>query len=121
MSRNVYGPYEYKGCVLGEEEIVPPMSRQEFDADRHGSFFQWRGQWYYIFNDRTFTKSAYYRDSAIGSVEYLEDGQIAPVHLTRGGKIARAVQVAVGTAVQPSSTIAATTTGPYGVCQKVAG
>ncbi len=85
MSRNVYGPYECKGSVLLEEHIVPPMSQKGFDYDRHGSFFQWREQWYYIFNDQTATKSGYFRDSAIGKVEYLENGEIAPVRLTNQG------------------------------------
>lgn len=85
MSKNIYGPYECKGSVLSKENIIPPMSRQEAVFDRHGSFFEWRGRWFFIYNDRTFTKSGYYRDSAISDVEYLDNGEIAPVRLTRKG------------------------------------
>jgi beta-xylosidase len=85
MSRNIYGPYECKGSVLKPENIEKAMEQQGWNSDRHGSFFEWRGQWYYIFNSTAVPQSDICRDSAIVEVYYEDNGEIKPVHLTAKG------------------------------------
>ena len=72
MSDNVYGPYVCKGSFIQEENLAPEfrysnkeiffdksselfcsifeylkMENRHSTFDRHGSFFEWRGQWYF--------------------------------------------------------------------------
>ena len=84
MSKNIYGPYDCKGSFLQAENIDKDIRQNRFDLDRHGSFFQWRGQWYFICNDHA-TAGQFYRDSVITYVHYKEDGEIAPIQITKRG------------------------------------
>lgn len=84
MSKSVYGPYECKGSFLKEEDIDQEIRQKEWDMDRHGSFFEWRGQWYFICNDQT-AAGQFYRDSVITYVHYKENGEIAPIQITKKG------------------------------------
>jgi len=84
MSKNIYGPYDCKGSFLQEENIDAAIRQKSWNMDRHGSFFQWREQWYFICNDQT-AAGPYYRDSVITYVHYRENGEIAPIQITKKG------------------------------------
>ena len=87
MADKPYGPYDCHGAILAEQHIAPELRYRKHGItdDRHGSFFQWRGQWYFICNDMSQTESNYFRDSVIGYVHYNDDGTIQPVRLDRQG------------------------------------
>lgn len=53
--------------------------------DRHGSFFEWRGQWYFICNEMGITQNSIFRDSSISCVDDLPNGDIRPIHITEDG------------------------------------
>ncbi len=65
-SKNVYGPYEYRGLV-GE-------GWQLESVYAHGDFFIFKGQWYHVW--------CKYRNRA---VDRIRDCYIAPVHYTPEG------------------------------------
>jgi hypothetical protein len=51
--------------------------------DRHGSFFELYGQWYFICNDQALPGSnTYFRNSVISYVRYKKNGDIDPIRLT---------------------------------------
>lgn len=89
-STNVYGPYTYKGSVITPEGLAPEF-RKEGDTqygrdgmwhDRHGNFFTWNNQWYYVFNDTSRPGSShFFRDSCLAYVHYKDNGDIAPIRL----------------------------------------
>jgi beta-xylosidase len=106
MSKNVYGPYDCKGSILKEENVDPELrytdkalpieswrkvagedapveiyKERAITFDRHGSFFEWHNQWYFICNEMTATKNPFYRDSSICYVNYKKNGEIEPVKL----------------------------------------
>ncbi|NLF32313.1 MAG: family 43 glycosylhydrolase [Planctomycetes bacterium] len=110
VSDNVYGPYECRGSILVEENVDPPLRYRDsgcpLDAwrrfggadapkalydervitfDRHGSFFQWHAQWYYICNDMSRSRNPFFRDSAIATISYRANGDIEPVRLETAG------------------------------------
>jgi len=110
MSQNLCGPYECQGTLLREESISPELryrpgsltladwrgfagkdapvqiyDERAISFDRHGSFFEWRGQWYFMCNDMSHTRNPFYRDSSIGRVFYRPDGRIEPVRLESAG------------------------------------
>lgn len=86
VSDNVYGPYVYKGCLFKEENIEPKFRKGRISFDRHGNFFQLHGQCYYTFNDQSSSECThYYRDACMVYVHYLDNGDIAPVHLNSIG------------------------------------
>lgn len=91
MSDNVYGPYDCKGSFLKAENVDPEFRTHYKDDergitfDRHGSFFEWRGQWYFICNDMSQTGNRFYRDSVIAYVNYRPNGEIEPIHITKQG------------------------------------
>jgi len=82
-SRTLSGPYDCDGCFLDRSLAAPAFAGAErFALDRHGSFFEQNGRWYFIGND--FSRpgaTPYFRDSVIVSVEYSTDGRIAPARL----------------------------------------
>lgn len=89
IGRSPYGPFETQGSVLStattdpELRLVRPGARYDLlNYDRHGSFFELNGQWYFACNDQA-TRGAteHYRNSAISYVHYRNDGTIAPVRL----------------------------------------
>lgn len=87
MSANIYGPYDCHGSIILEENVAPALhyKKEVITADRHGSFFEWRGQWYFICNEMGITQSSFYRDSSLCYVEYRDSGEIVPVRIEEAG------------------------------------
>lgn len=89
MAGDVHGPYDCRGSFLLEPNVAATHrytgAGQDITWDRHGSFFEWRGQWYFICNDMSQTRNPYFRDSSICRVYYRADGAIEPVRLEAGG------------------------------------
>ncbi|MCE5278042.1 MAG: family 43 glycosylhydrolase [Planctomycetaceae bacterium] len=87
MSENLYGPYRCCGSIVLEENVEPEMRYKSHGLtyDRHGSFFQWRGQWYFICNDMSRIGNPVFRDSCLCYVNYRPDGSIEPVKITAAG------------------------------------
>jgi hypothetical protein len=55
---------------------------QDVHHDRHGNFFSFHGQDYYVTNDHSQPgRSKFYRDSVMTYVHYLDNGDIAPVRI----------------------------------------
>ncbi len=85
-SKNLYGPYDYKGCLVTEEKMETSFRAKTWphgpQQGRHGSFFDWRGQSYFMYCDMSFSGNRYYRGSWISYVHYHENGQIAPIEIT---------------------------------------
>lgn len=99
MASSVYGPYTYQGVVIepallapdfriGNETSEPWYGREDYQ-DRHGSFFEAHGQWYYTCNDRSHStdigNEAYFRDTVIGYLHYNSNGTMAPVAINATG------------------------------------
>jgi hypothetical protein len=85
-SKNVYGPYECKGSVIAPQQVAPEFRNQKLFHDRHGNFFTWHNQWYYIFNDKSQPgRSDHFRDSCLAYVHYRDNGEIAPIRIDRIG------------------------------------
>ena len=85
-SKTVYGPYVCKGPVIAPERVAPEFRNQNLFHDRHGNFFTWNNQWYYIFNDKSQPgRSDYFRDSCLAYVHYRDNGEIAPIRIDRIG------------------------------------
>jgi hypothetical protein len=98
--------------------IAIEITRVLLVSFRHGSVFEWRGQWYFACNDRTHGGSPYFRNTVrhhakrnntshvtrhtshvtrhtsprqvIGYVHYRANGTIAPVRITSAGCRCRA-------------------------------
>ena len=87
MSRSLYGAYDCKGSIILEENVDPSLRylHQHISVDRHGSFFEWHGQWYFICNEMGITQNKFFRDSSLCYVNYRDNGEIEPVRLTRAG------------------------------------
>jgi len=93
IGRSPYGPFETQGSVLSEATTDPELRLQRPGArydllnyDRHGSFFELNGQWYFACNDQaTPGATEHYRNSVISYVHYRADGTIAPVRLDTVG------------------------------------
>jgi len=93
IGRSPYGPFETQGSVLSEATTDPELRLQRAGArydllnyDRHGSFFELNGQWYFACNDQaTPGATEHYRNSVISYVHYRDDGTIAPVRLDTVG------------------------------------
>jgi len=67
MSDNVYGPYVYKGSVIDQEHTDEEF-RKGLVMDRHGSFFEYHGQWYFICNDQSYPgQNGFFRTSILGT------------------------------------------------------
>ncbi len=86
MSDTLYGPYSCKGSFFFPENF--PESHQ-YEAgiarDRHGSFFEVRGQWYYACNELSQTGEDFFRDFSIMEIHYRENGDIIPPTLDPRG------------------------------------
>ena len=96
-----YGPFACKGALLFPENVdaafrddsamrgpYAPKFRPKnwLNFDRHGSFFEWRGRWFFACNDHSQKNtSPFFRRSVICDVEYNSDGTIAPLKLTAQG------------------------------------
>lgn len=85
MSDNLYGPYNYKDTVIKEESFAigydAPTWPNGFLQGRHGSFFQWYNQWYYIYCDISQTGNRYFRDSFISYIHYKDNGEMATIRV----------------------------------------
>lgn len=96
MADSVYGPYTYKDTII-RKDFVEPVFHKGLTQDRHGSFFELYGQWYFLCNDQSFPgTTAHYRDSVLSYVHYRDNGEIAPIELNRVGVAAydaRALQI----------------------------
>jgi len=88
VSENVYGPYRYRGSVVDAAHISPKFrsDRTQLHYDRHGNFFQFNRQWYYVANDYSQPdRTRYFRDAVMGYVHYRANGDIAPVRIDEVG------------------------------------
>jgi hypothetical protein len=87
VSGQVYGPYECRGSVIQEENVAPELRTQHCGVtmDRHGSFFEWRNQWYFICNEMGVTQNPFFRDSSLSTVDYSSNGDLVPIRITREG------------------------------------
>lgn len=87
MSDSVYGPYACRGSVVREENVSPRLryKNQSITYDRHGSFFEWRGQWYFMCNEMGLTQNTFFRDSSLSYVRYRANGEIEPVRIEDAG------------------------------------
>ncbi len=82
VSKNVYGPYTYKGSVIDPDKVAPEFLHQNLVHDRHGNFFEFNNQWYYACNDKSQPgRSDYFRDTILSYVHYRDNGDIAPVRI----------------------------------------
>jgi hypothetical protein len=108
-SQSPYGPFQCKGALLEPKNVEPaflddsairgpyappPQYRPKdwLNFDRHGSFFEWRGRWFFACNDQSQPGlSPLFRRSVLCDVHYLANGDIAPLTLTqRGVEVPRA-------------------------------
>ena len=95
-----YGPFRCKGPLLfannvdaeflddsAVTQLEPAYRPQDWlNFDRHGSFFEFRGQWYFACNDQSQPGSSpFFRNTVICHVHYRENGDIIPLRLTRVG------------------------------------
>ena len=87
IAEDVYGPYECRGSILHEHNVAPGLryAGHPITFDRHGSFFEWRKQWFYMCNDMSQTRNPFFRDSSICYVTYRDNGEIVPVQLNELG------------------------------------
>ncbi|MDQ8200148.1 family 43 glycosylhydrolase [Pelagicoccus enzymogenes] len=85
-SENLYGPYQYRGCLIDEKLMDSSFAEKTWphgpQQGRHGSFFDWNGQSYFMYCDMSFSGNRYYRGSWISYVHYRENGEIAPIEIT---------------------------------------
>lgn len=83
ISERVYGPYRCMGSIITPEGVHPTMKYRDWPVtlDRHGSFFQWGKQWFFICNDFSGSGNPYFRDSVICPVEYGHGGEIRQVRI----------------------------------------
>ena len=85
MADNLYGPYDYKDSVIKEESFAEgyeaPTWPNGFLQGRHGSFFEWHNQWYFIYCDVSQTGNRYFRDSFISYVHYKNNGEMATIRV----------------------------------------
>lgn len=82
MADNVYGPYTYKGSVIDPANVAPEFRTATLFHDRHGNFFTFHDQTYFVCNDRSRPgRSEYFRDSILTYVHYRDNGEIAPVRI----------------------------------------
>ncbi|GGD27322.1 family 43 glycosylhydrolase [Hyunsoonleella pacifica] len=85
MSDNLYGPYDYKDTVIKEDSFVEgyeaPTWPNGFLQGRHGSFFEWHNQWYYIYCDISQTGNRYFRDAFISYVHYKDNGEMETIRV----------------------------------------
>lgn len=85
MSDNLYGPYNYKDSVIKESSFTQgydtPTWPNGFLQGRHGSFFEWHNQWYYVYCDISQTGNRYFRDSFISYIHYKSNGEMETIRV----------------------------------------
>ncbi len=86
VSKHLHGPYKYRGCIVSPELLDEAFRGSTWPhgptQGRHGSFFEWRGQWYFAYCEMCFSGNRYFRDFWISKVEYGEDGSILPLRMS---------------------------------------
>jgi hypothetical protein len=103
MSDSPYGPFECKGSIIEADRVAPEFRdvskwkglnmipargapKNWLTHDRHASFFELFGQWYFICNDESQPDSTpYFRDSILSYIRYKENGEIDPIRITKTG------------------------------------
>lgn len=87
ISDSVYGDYDCRGSFIQEDHVDPALRYRHFSItyDRHGSFFEWRGQWFFICNEMGLTQNDHFRDSSLCLVRYRDNGEIEPLRIDRQG------------------------------------
>ena len=85
MSDNLYGPYDYVDTIIKEDSFDEgydsPTWPNGFLQGRHGSFFEWHNQSYFVYCDISQTGNRYFRDSFISYVHYKENGEMATIRV----------------------------------------
>jgi hypothetical protein len=85
MSDNLYGPYDYVDTIIEESSFAEgydsPTWPNGFLQGRHGSFFEWHNQSYFVYCDISQTGNRWFRDSFISYVHYKENGDIATIRV----------------------------------------
>jgi arabinoxylan arabinofuranohydrolase len=91
-SKNLYGPYACQGSFIDPDLVAGPFREKieslwgNLNYDRHGKFFEWNGQWYYVCNDQSQSHAtAAFRDTIITYVFYRDNGEIAPIVIDKYG------------------------------------
>eukprot|EP00941_MAST-03F_sp_MAST-3F-sp1_P004046 g4046.t1 len=101
-SETVFGPYQYRGCIIDPERGVVEQSflignateeasklwfQRGIYRDRHGSYVKHLGQWYTYFNDYSHSDkpNSGFRDTVAAYIHYNDDGSMAPIELTEHG------------------------------------
>lgn len=89
MSDNLYGPYNYVDTIIKEtsfaEGYESPTWPNGFLQGRHGSFFEWHNQSYFVYCDISQTGNRYFRDAFISYVHYKDNGEIATINVNGVG------------------------------------
>jgi hypothetical protein len=84
-SERLYGPYAYRGCFVDPDRMEPRFRERTWPhgptQGRHGTFFQWDGQWYFTYCEMAFSNNRYFRDFWISYVAYAPDGSIEPIFI----------------------------------------
>ena len=82
-SDTVEGPYTYRGCIVDPERMEERFKKATWPhgpkQGRHGSFFEWRGRWYFAYCEMCFSGNRYFRDFWISYVNYSANGDIEPI------------------------------------------
>ena len=80
ISDNLYGPYDYIDTIIKESSFAKgydaPTWPNGYLQGRHGSFFEWHNQWYFVYCDISQTGNRYFRDAFISYVHYKENGEM---------------------------------------------
>jgi len=84
MSRNLYGPYAYKGSVIVPEFLSPDFRKDDLWCDRHGNFFKWNNQWYYLCHD-LHQPDGHGRAACLSYLHFRDNGEMAPIRLDKLG------------------------------------
>ena len=95
---SLFGPYITVGSVIDTARIAPdfriggakePWYTAEDYTDRHGSFLQAHGQWYFATNDRSHSGDAghegYFRDTVMGYIHFRANGSMQPMEIDGAG------------------------------------
>jgi arabinoxylan arabinofuranohydrolase len=103
VSDSPYGPFAYKGSIITPERLSPEfldesnktspygppsqwMPTDWLGQDRHGSFFELHGQWYFICNDQALPGSnKHFRNSVLSYVRFKQNGDIDPIYINTIG------------------------------------
>ena len=85
MSDNLYGPYDYVDTIIKESSFAEgydsPTWPNGFLQGRHGSFFEWHNQSYFVYCDISQTGNRWFRDAFISYVHYKDNGDIATIRV----------------------------------------